>query len=211
MLLANQVDGIIVGSRNTPSELYKKTRLAIVSIDRMISDEVPNVRSDNYEGAKLAAEYLMAKNCKHVGLFIGSPPGEIERGDLRMRGFLDTINGDMGMSVCAVGFDESEDYQREMIEKYLTERPGIDGIFATGDILAGMIRGISGRMGKKIEIVGYDGTKAFINLCPEICTIVQPIEDMASVAVETLMSMISEEYDEVQKEYVLPIKFVGKR
>jgi len=211
MLLANQVDGIIVGSRNTPNELYKKTGLAIVSIDRIISGAIPNVRSDNYEGARLAAEYLMAKNCKHVGLFIGSPPGEIERGDLRMRGFLDTMHGDRNMSICAVGFDESEDYQRQMIKKYLVERPGIDGIFATGDILAGMIRGISVKMGKKIEMVGYDGTKTFLNLCPEISTIVQPIEDMANVAVTTLMSMIDGEYEGLKEEYVLPVEFVGKR
>ena len=98
-----------------------------------------------------------------------------------------------------------------MIEKYLTERPNIDGIFATGDILAGMIRGISVKMKKEIEIVGYDGTKTFLNLCPEISTIVQPIEEMANVAVNTLMSMINGEYDGLKEEYVLPVEFVGKR
>ena len=211
MLLANQVDGVIVGSRNKPSDLYGKTRLAVVSIDRVISEKVPNVRSDNYEGAKLAAEYLMEIGCKHVGLFIGSPLNEIERGDLRMRGFLNTMNGDRGMSICAVGFDESEDYQRMMIEKYLIERPNIDGIFATGDVLAGMISGIASKMGKEIEIVGYDGTQTFLNLCPKICTIAQPIEDMAKVAVNTLMAMIEEEYDGLQKEYILPVKFVSKQ
>jgi len=50
MLLANQVDGIIVGSHNEPSAIYQQARLPIVSIDRYVSDKVPIVRSDNYNG-----------------------------------------------------------------------------------------------------------------------------------------------------------------
>jgi len=212
MLLANQVDGIIVGSRNKPSELYEKARLAVVSIDRIISDKVPNVRSDNYHGAKLAAEYLAGKDCKHVGLFIGSPPDEIVRGDLRMQGFLDTVaTNNVEVSICAVGFDESEDFQRQMIEKYLDEKPDMDGIFATGDTLAGMIKGMAAKKGRDIEVVGYDGTKMFLNLCPDVSTIAQPIEDMAKVAVDILVMMLGGEYDDVEKEYTLPVNFVGKR
>jgi len=212
MLLANQVDGIIVGSRNKPSELYEKARLAVVSIDRIISDKVPNVRSDNYHGAKLAAEYLISKDCKHVGLFVGSPLDEIERGDLRMKGFLDTISaGSIEVSICAVGFDESEDYQRLMVEKHLDEKPNMDGIFATSDTLAGMIKGMASKKGRGIEVVGYDGTKTFLNLRPDVGTIVQPIENMAKVAVDTLVMMLDEKYDEVEKEYILPVSFVDKR
>jgi len=212
MLLSNQVDGIIVGSRNKPSELYEKARPAIVSIDRVISDKVPNVRSDNYQGAKLAADYLISKNCKHVGLFVGSPPDEIERGDLRMNGFLDTIaSNNIEVSVCAVGFDESEDFQRQMIDKYLSEKPNMDGIFATGDTLAGMIKGMAAKKGRDVEVVGYDGTKMFLSLRPDVSTIAQPIEDMAKVAVDILVMMLDEKYDEVEREYVLPVSFVGKR
>ena len=212
MLLSNQVDGIIVGSRNKPSEIYVKARLPIVAIDRTVSDKVPNVRSDNYRGAWMAAEHLIGINCKNVALFIGSPPDEIEQGDLRMKGFLDRMrkNG-AEATVCAVGFDVSEDFQKGMVEKFLNEKPDIDGIFATGDTLAGMIKCLVDKKGKNIDVVGYDGTKVFLNLCPDVATIAQPIEEIAKVAVETLVTMIDGNYEDVKKEYVLPVCFVGKR
>jgi len=212
MLLSNQVDGIIVGSRNKPSEIYEKAGIAAVSIDRIISEQIPNVRSDNYNGAKLAADYLIDCNCRHIGLFVGSPPDEIERGDLRMKGFLDTaLARNATVSVCAVGFDESEDLQCQMIEKYMNEYPDMDGIFATGDTLAGMIYGISNKKNRKIEVVGYDGTKMFLNLCPNISTIEQSVEEMSNVAIEVLLKMLNGDHEDVEREYVLPVHFVGKR
>jgi LacI family sucrose operon transcriptional repressor len=211
MLLSSQVDGLIVGSRNSPSEIYNKTNLAAVSIDRFISDTTPNIRSDNYQGAVLAAEYLLRKQCKQMALFVGSPPNEIARGDLRMKGFLGTLaKKDMQAVICPVSFDKGEHIQRQLISQHLEERPDIDGIFATGDTLAAIINGIALQKSRNIEIVGYDGTGTFLNLCPNISTIAQPIEEMAKTAVDILTKIIDGKYRKIEKEYVLPVKFVEK-
>ena len=211
MLLSSQVDGLIVGSRNSPSEIYSKTDLAAVSIDRFISEATPNIRSDNYQGAVLAAEYLLRKQCKNIALFAGSPPDEIARGDLRMKGFLDTLlKNNMQAALCPVGFDKSESTQRQLINQYLEERPDIDGIFATGDTLAAIVNGISRQKGRNIEIVGYDGTKTFLNLCPNISTVAQPIDEMAKIAVDVLTRLIDGEHSKIKKEYVLPVRLVER-
>ena len=211
MLLSSQVDGLIVGSRNSPSEIYSKTNLAAVSIDRFISDTTPNIRSDNYHGAVLAAEFLLSKQCKQIALFVGSPPNEIARGDLRMKGFLNTLlKNDMQAAICPVGFDKSESTQRQLITQYLEERPDIDGVFATGDTLAAIINGIALQKGRRIEIIGYDGSRTFQNLCPGISTIAQPIEEMAKTAVRVLTGIIDGRHRGIEKEYVLPVLLIEK-
>ena len=211
MLQSSQVDGLIVGSRNSPGEIYNRANLAVVSIDRFISNTTPNIRSDNYQGAVLAAEYLLKKACRQVALFVGSPPIEIARGDLRMKGFLDTLlRNDMQTTVCPVGFDKSENTQRQLISQHLEEKPDIDGIFATGDTLAAIISDIARQKNRKIEIVGYDGTKLFTTFCPHISTVVQPVNDIAKTAVDILVKMMDGRYQGIKDEYVLPVKFIEK-
>ena len=211
MLLSSQVDGLIVGSRNSPSEIYNKTNLAAVSIDRYVSDQTPNIRSDNYQGAVLAADYLLRSGCRHIGLFVGSPPEEIKRGDLRMKGFLEEMSKrGVGVVVCPVGFDKSEDTQRELIDKHLAEHKEIDGIFATGDTLAAKIHSASMLIGRKITVVGYDGTKMFVDMCPGISTVSQPIETIAKTAVDVLIKMITGKHRGIKSEYVFPVKLTER-
>lgn len=211
MLLANQVDGIITGSRNFPSAIYQKTNLAIVSLDRFVSSEVPNVRSDNYAGACLATEYLLRRNCKEIALFVGSPEGEIKRGDHRAKGYMDTMKAhNRETLVFKVSFDADEAYQREKVGECLELHPDIDGAFATGDMLAGIVNTVSRQKGKEIEIVGYDGTDAFLSFCGNVSTIRQPVKEMAKVAVDVILGIIAGSYQEEKREHVLPVRLIER-
>ena len=211
MLLSNQVDGIIVGSRNQPSDIYKKTNLAIVAIDRFVSDKVPIVRSDNYNGACLATNYLLRKKCKKTSIFTGSLEDEIEKGDLRLQGYLDTLekNNQIG-DVLRVSFDEDESCQKNIIADYMSKNSDIDGIFATGDILAGMVSTIVAQKDKKIELVGYDGSSTFLNLGGTISTIQQPIRDMAQLSVSILIDLLTGNYEHEGQEYIMPVSLVER-
>ena len=211
MLLSNQVDGIIVGSRNHPSEIYQKANLPIVAIDRFVSNRVPIVRSDNYKGACLATEYLLSKNCKKIVLFTGSPEEEIKRGDYRIKGYLDTLkNHNHESFILKVSFDEDVDFQKRKVNEYLDLHPDIDGAFATGDTLAGIVNTLSCQRNKKIEIVGYDGTDTFLNFCGDISTIKQPIKEMAQVAIDIMLEAFSGSYPDESSEFILPVTLIKK-
>ena len=211
MLLANQVDGIIVGSRNRPCDIYQRTNLPIVAIDRFVSNKIPIVRSDNYAGACLASEYLHEVNCKNIVHFTGSTKEEMEKSDLRLQGYTDTmVKHGRSPQVFQVGFDEDDEYQRLKVEDYLNKNPKTDGVFAAGDTLAGIINICAQRRGRKIEIVGYDGTATFSNLCGGISTIRQPIKEMSKTAVDVLLEAISGIYCEDNKEYVLPVTLIKR-
>ena len=211
MLLANQVDGIIVGSRNKPSEIYEKANLPIVSIDRYVSRKVPIVRSDNYAGACLATEYLLGKECKKIALFTGSQEEELKRGDDRVKGYQDTMKKyKQKPLIFEVSFDEIEEYQKLKVSQYLEKNSDIDGIFATGDTLAGILNTVLNQRGRKVEIIGYDGTNTFLNFCSNISTIRQPIEDMAQTAIDVMLDIIAGNYQEENQEFILPVKLIEK-
>ena len=211
MLLANQVDGIIVGSRNLPSEIYQKANLPIVSIDRFVSKKVPIVRSDNYAGACLATEYLVEKKCKKIALFTGSQKEEILRGDARIKGYQETMKKHkMKSLIFEVSFDEKEEYQKIKVSEYLAANPDIDGVFASGDTLAGIINTVLNQNERQMEIVGYDGTSTFLNFCGNISTIRQPIEEMAKIAIEVMLEIIAGKNHEENQEFVLPVQLIER-
>ena len=211
MLLANQVDGMIVCSRNKPSEIYEKANLPIVSIDRFVSKRVPIVRSDNYVGACLATDCLIERECKQIALFTGSQQEEIKRGDARIEGYQDTMKKHhLKPQIFEVSFDEKEEFQKIKVEEYLLENPDIDGVFATGDTLASIIKTVLQQNGKKLEIVGYDGTNTFQNLCGDISTIRQPIEDMAKLAIDVMLGIIAGKNVEDDQEFILPVRLIER-
>ena len=82
----------------------------------------------------------------------------------------------------------------------------IEGIFATDDVTALMIRDICNHSQKDIDIVGYDGTRLIRGLYPDFVTVVQPIEDLSKVLITTLEKLIDgEELSEDEMEIILPV------
>ncbi|MCL2559163.1 MAG: LacI family transcriptional regulator [Turicibacter sp.] len=210
MLLSNQVDGVIVGSRNLPSDIYQKAHLPIVAIDRVLSEKVPIIRSDNYQGACMATEYLIDKKCKKIALFTGSPEEEIMRGDQRIKGYIDTLEKqDYDPLILQVSFDEDEAFQRKRVAEYLDAYPDIDGAFATGDTLAGILNTVASSRGNQIKIVGYDGTDTFLKFCGNISTIRQPIKEMAQVAIDVMSGIFAGDYHhQDNQEFILPVTLI---
>ncbi|NLL09128.1 MAG: LacI family transcriptional regulator, partial [Firmicutes bacterium] len=72
MLRRNQVDGIIMASHTLEVEEYKKLNLPVVTFERFISNRIPYVTSDNYQGGKLAVELLLERGCKMIAHMCGS-------------------------------------------------------------------------------------------------------------------------------------------
>ena len=72
MLRRNQVDGIIMASHTLEVEEYKKLSLPVVTFDRFISNRIPYVTSDNYQGGKMAVELLLQRGCRKIAHMCGS-------------------------------------------------------------------------------------------------------------------------------------------
>ena len=59
------------------------------------------------------------------------------------------------------------------------------------------------RVPDDLLVVGYDGTIMTRSILPDLTTIVQPIDEMAEMAINILMKRINKE--ETETEYILPV------
>lgn len=186
----NKVDGII-GLTYNPS-LIVEENTPFIAIDRSMGPQIPCVACDNFAGGQLAAEKLADLGCKHVaflriGSFLANEPNK------RKAGF---ENGCLsrGLSYEMKILNDGDPYKE--FEQFLSEhiadgRLTFDGIFCVTDRLAyltiKMLRRLNQRVPDDVQVIGFDGIRAFGNMDYHCSTIVQPVPEMAEMCVELLL------------------------
>lgn len=214
MLLANQVDGIIAGAHNLGIDEYQRLGLPIVSFDRKLSDNVPIVSCDNYQGIKLAVHDLMQAGCKNI-YFLGNKQQKGNPTDERLKAYRDTVKElNLEEHICSVAFSDSPLLKNMTIHKMLTENKP-DGIVATDDLTAILVLQEAAKLGipvpEELKVIGFDGTKAVQTYHSELSTIEQPISDMATLLVKLLCQRIENPEKEFeQKHYKMPVKLIKR-
>ena len=158
------------GSREIVSALVKasKANVPIIVVDTRLDAKAAAdagvqprtfIGSDNYEGGKLAGEYVVSLTGgkANVGILEGIPGHET--GDSRLRGFRDAVAKASGIKIVA---SQPANWERDqgfnVFQNMLQANPGIDTVFAASDLMAlGAIEAIaaSGHRGK-IRVVGFD-------------------------------------------------------
>jgi len=208
MLLANQVDGIIVGTHNVDIKEYQKVELPIVSFDRKLADNIPIVSSDNAAGGKMAAEELINHNA-HDLYFVGRVhhANATNPTDLRQQAFQETITAHgLIPHTWNLSATDSVTIKRAKIEQLLHQP--VDGIFAADDFTALLVMQTAKNLGiqlpEQLKLIGYDGTKFIQNYHPELSTIVQPIEDMADLLISILLERIDHKSEVSLTDFKLP-------
>jgi LacI family sucrose operon transcriptional repressor len=206
-LLAGQVDGLIVGTHNQGIAEYKYSHLPVVAIDRVMNSDIPIVESDNYKGGILATQRLI--NAGVTRIIHTNGPSSLETPAQRRRAAYEKVMTDYGLEPHTftidfrLSFAEKKQRYNELFEIY----PDMEAIFVSNDVDAGIVMSIAKERGQNIPadllVVGYDGTELMRNMVPELTTIVQPIEEMAKVAVDVLLKRISGTKTEL--EYILPV------
>lgn len=194
-LLNGQVDGLIVGAHNEGIEQYRDTTLPIVSIERWVSKDIPVVAADNYAGGILATERLLAAGCQHI--IHTNYPHDLPSPNLeRRRAYEELMRKYHRPAVTyEVNFDSSVEEKLVIFNQLFDKHPEVDGIFADNDTNASLIMRVARERGRQIpcdlRVVGFDGANMTRTLLPELTTIQQPIDQMASTAVELLQKRIT--------------------
>jgi ribose transport system substrate-binding protein len=195
------------GSREIVSALVKAkdAKIPIIVVDTRVDAKAAAdagvrtetfVGSDNYEGGKLAGDYLVkASGGKaHVGILEGIPGHET--GDSRLRGFRDAVNGSPGITIVA---SQPANWERDqgfnVFQNMLQAHSDIDSVFACSDLMAlGAIEAIAaaGKTGK-IRVVGFDAlddAKKAIAAGTMEASVAQFPAEMGRVAVESAVKVI---------------------
>lgn len=191
MVRQNRVDGIIALTYNP--DLVIPEDIPFVTIDRFFSVSVPCIASDNFGGGWLAAQKLRELGCEKVAfLRIGSSLAN--EPSKRKEGFVGACI-DMGIpyEVMALEDDSPMSEFENFLDSHIhAGHMDLDGLFIGTDMLAWQIismlrkRGI--RIPEDIQIIGFDGIRAFGTLDYIVSTIVQPVQEIAETCVSTVLS-----------------------
>jgi len=212
MLKSNRVDGVFMASHTLEVDEYRKLARPVVTFDRRIAN-IPFVSSDNEQGGALAAELLMSKQCRKIAHISGNLQLDL-LSNRRTESFVRTLRARSVEPVLVeLGPDvfEAADNER-VIAKLFAEHPDVDGIFASGDLLALNVmqacasRGIA--VPDRVKLIGYDDIEVAKLMNPSLTTVKQPLEAMAHKVVELLDAMIAG--NDVPLENVLPVALIER-
>ncbi len=154
------------------------------------------VGSDNYQGGRLAGEYVVsASGGKARVAILEGIPGH-ETGDSRLRGFRDAIKDAPGVTIVA---SQPANWERDqgfnVFQNMLQARPDIDTVFAASDLMAlGAIEAIAAaRRTGTIRVVGFDAlddAKTAIAAGSMAASVAQFPYEMGKAAVEAAVRLI---------------------
>ncbi|AVK62499.1 LacI family transcriptional regulator [Lactobacillus sp. CBA3605] len=207
-LMAHQVDGLIVGAHNQGIREYEQTNLPIVAIDRIMNQDIPVISSDNYQGGTLATELLIEHGAQVI-VHTNGPKSLKSPAQQRRQAYEDTMHKHgLEPITYTMAFNLSYEQKAQFIKTIFKAQPKLDGLFMSNDMDAAQAIEIAQQLGyqipKDLKIVGYDGAETTRILLPNLTTIVQPVNEMAALAVDRLIARI-ENADAGQDEK-LPVK-----
>jgi ribose transport system substrate-binding protein len=212
-LLQTGIDVLAItpsGSREIVSALVKATaaNVPIVIVDTRLDAKAAAdagvqaktfIGSDNYEGGKLAGEYVVTATGgkARIGILEGIPGHET--GDSRLRGFRDAVSKSPAINIVA---SQPANWERDqgfnVFQNMLQAHPDIDTVFAASDLMAlGAIEAIAagGKTGK-IRVIGFDAlddAKKAIAAGTMAASVAQFPYDMGKAAVESAVKVMNGE------------------
>ena len=158
--------------------------------------EVRIIGSDNFQGARLATDHLLAAGHRRIGLVTG--PIVARHWKLRRLGYeaaLREANVPFDSALTAESPSDSADAAEPVIARLLSEHPDITALFAGNDRYAlgayRALRHLGRRLPRDLSIVGYDDLDFAETLDPPLSTIQPDIEGIGEGAVGLLMEALA--------------------
>ncbi|MET4923414.1 LacI family DNA-binding transcriptional regulator [Streptomyces sp. PSRA5] len=145
------------------------------------------------DGARLAAERLLARGCRRIATIAG--PLDVPAGQDRLAGFRDTMARRGHPYIPVAGGEFTEESGATAMERLLAEHPDLDGVFAANDLMAvgacQVLRERGRRVPDDVAVIGFDDSRAAAACRPPLTTVRQPVEDMAAEMARLLLDRLS--------------------
>jgi len=172
------------------------------------------IGSDNYEGGKLAGEFIAQRlGGKGKVVVLEGIPGH-ETGDSRLRGFRDAIKATPGIEIVA---SQTANWERDqgfnVFQNILQSHPEVQAVFACSDLMAlGALEAIAAaKKTGQIVVVGFDASaeaQQAVQQGTMHATVAQSPSTMGALAVENAYRLLKGE--QIKEEFVVPIRLVMK-
>ncbi len=196
LLSARRVDGVLIatsGLTHRHSRWLGRSRLPTVLVNSEAPDgSIPAAMSDNRDGARQAAEHLLALGHRCLGLVSVSlvDPAAAERSEgirIALAGMPEgtTI---LHVELCASNVSSGEAATRRLLD----DHPHVTGILCYNDVIAiGALRAIraGGRsVPGEVSVIGFDDIDLAAYAEPSLTTVAQDIRELGRWAVDRLLS-----------------------
>ena len=206
MLQRQNMDGIIMGAHSLDTSLYQGLKQPIIAFDRYLSPDIPIVHTDHMVGGRLAAEAFLQHDCHHIVEISGSqmvktPAGEYHQAFNEVMHAHGVQTDIVSLPWNSFGFEEP----LLLAEKIFADYPDVDGILGS-DVSVMSCLQVAVRRGIKVpeqlKLVAYDGTVLTQNGIRKLTAVRQPIDELAKVAAQKIVSIINGKQDDLP--WVLP-------
>ncbi|MEO5694737.1 MAG: LacI family DNA-binding transcriptional regulator [Usitatibacter sp.] len=193
------VDGVILTAATGESEFLREVpaeRAAVVLLNRIVEEYASDqVSSDNLDGGRRVAEYLVACGRKRIALIGGIPRASTIRDRERgFRGALERLGAELPAHYCFRSETFSHASGEQAVARLMELSSPPDAIFCVNDVLAmGAMDGARGRGARvpdDLWIVGYDDVEIASWGAYDLTTVRQPMEQMVAHAIERLLARI---------------------
>lgn len=226
-LIQRRVDAIMLtpsGSREVVPVIARANRanIPVINLDTRVDAELlardnayvaTFIGSDNYEGGRIAGEYI-AKRLEGNGnvAILEGIPGH-ETADSRQRGFMDGIADYPGIRVVS---SQTANWERNLgynvFENILQSHHNVNAVFAASDLMAlGAVEAIAANNRSGIIVVGFDAHTEAVEAVRRgtmEATVAQSPYLIGRLAVENAWKLLNGE--EVSSEITVDIKLVTK-
>jgi LacI family transcriptional regulator len=212
-LLQRRVDGLlIVPTKSDHGFLTPELRMGtpVVFVDRPASGiEADEVLLDNYQGARLAVDHLLARGHRRIGLISGDVT--VWTGAERLRGYkaaLAAAGLEPEAMLIGVGCSGVED--AELAASRLLSSPAPPtALFACNNRLSiGTVKAVA-RAHQRVQVVGFDDFELAAVLVPPITVVSYEVAAMGRAAAEMLFQRMAGDTSPTRR-VVIPVELAER-
>jgi LacI family transcriptional regulator len=199
LLLAKQVDGIIVTARRIdprpPIDLGRARVPVVYAFAQVAGPAAVCLLTDDTQGGRLATEHLLAQGRRRLAHVTG--PQHFEAVRLRLRGMRLAL-AERGLSLpddCALSGPWQAAWGYAAVHQLLDGDPGLDGLFCGSDLIAlgavDALRERGRRVPDDVAVVGFDNWEIIATAVrPPLTTVDMNLHELGRAAGARLLAMI---------------------
>lgn len=208
------IDGIIVASSKINDPLIDglvSRKIPLVQVGRNNYKDVSSIDADNIQGSIVAVRHLVSIGRKKLATITGQM--EIYSGVDRLTGFKNGLLENnlpiLDERIAYGDFTEESGYQQT---KNLLSRTDFDGLYVASDMMTfGAIRALQEaglKVPEDIAVVGFDDIPGAAHYQPPLTTVRQPIQQMGSIAAQTLIDQLEKKETAIPRRIILPTELM---
>ena len=150
--------------------------------------EVPSVDPENKAGASAVVEHLVAQGRRRIATIAGPQRNPCSRE--RLAGYRSCVRA-AGLPEVGLSGDFTRTGADHAARGLLETVPALDAIFVASDLMATAVLQVLLMSGRRVPddvaVVGFDDSPPALMTTPALSTVHQPVEELAGLAVGTLI------------------------